>query len=90
MVDQLKQALADQYGSVEDDAVVKITGSADKSLELIRQFRNEVNPKIAMTVDLLTTGIDVPPIALSRENSVTKRAGMKRSCRIYPASHLPV
>jgi type I restriction enzyme R subunit len=53
--------LAEQYGSVEDDAVAKITGSADKPLQLIRQFRNEVNPKIAVTVDLLTTGIDVPP-----------------------------
>ncbi|MEM7581551.1 MAG: type I restriction-modification enzyme R subunit C-terminal domain-containing protein, partial [Cyanobacteria bacterium P01_A01_bin.80] len=28
----------------------------------IRRFKNEANPKIAVTVDLLTTGIDVPPI----------------------------
>lgn len=62
VVDQLKIALAEQYGSVEDDAVAKITGNADKPLQLIRRFRNEVNPKIAVTVDLLTTGIDVPPI----------------------------
>jgi type I restriction enzyme, R subunit len=62
VVDQLKAALKSQYGSVEDDAVVKITGSADKPLQLIRQFRNEVNPRIAVTVDLLTTGIDVPSI----------------------------
>lgn len=62
VVDQLKQALTDQYGSVDDDAVAKITGNADKPLQLIRQFRNEVNPKIAVTVDLLTTGIDVPSI----------------------------
>lgn len=62
VVDQLRRTLADLYGSVEDEAVAKITGSADKPLQLIRQFRNEVNPKIAVTVDLLTTGIDVPEI----------------------------
>ncbi|URD48483.1 type I restriction-modification system endonuclease [Chroococcidiopsis sp. CCNUC1] len=62
VVDQLKIALAARYGSVEDDAVAKITGSADRPLQLIRRFRNESNPQIAVTVDLLTTGIDVPPI----------------------------
>lgn len=58
----LKEALAERYGEVEDDAVLKITGSADKPLELIRRFKNERNPTIAVTVDLLTTGIDVPAI----------------------------
>ena len=62
VVDQLKQALAAQYGEVDDDEVVKITGKADKPKQLIRRFRNEASPKIAVTVDLLTTGIDVPPI----------------------------
>lgn len=62
VVDQLKQAFAEQYGSVEDDAIVKITGNSDKPLQLIRQFKNEANPKIAVTVDLMTTGIDVPAI----------------------------
>ncbi|HLP92028.1 MAG TPA: type I restriction-modification system endonuclease [Nostocaceae cyanobacterium] len=62
VVNQLKLAFQSQYGRVEDDAVVKITGNTDKPLELIRKFRNEVNPKVAVTVDLLTTGIDVPSI----------------------------
>jgi len=62
VVDQLKQALREQYGEIDDDAVAKITGNVDRPLQLIRQFRNEVNPKIAVTVDLLTTGIDVPSI----------------------------
>ncbi|MBD1924244.1 type I restriction-modification system endonuclease [Microcoleus sp. FACHB-831] len=62
VVDQLKLALEKQYGSVEDDAVLKITGNADKPMQLIRRFKNEANPKIAVTVDLLTTGIDVPEI----------------------------
>ena len=62
VVDQLKQALTEQYGAVDDDDIVKITGKADKPAELIRKFRNEVSPKVAVTVDLLTTGIDVPAI----------------------------
>ncbi|GJD22677.1 type III restriction enzyme, res subunit [Rivularia sp. IAM M-261] len=62
VVNLLKLALQNQYGSVEDDAVIKITGAADKPLQLIRRFKNEQNPKIAVTVDLLTTGIDVPAI----------------------------
>ncbi|MEH2111310.1 type I restriction-modification system endonuclease [Nostoc sp.] len=62
VVNQLKLAFQSIYGSVEDDAIVKITGNADKPLELIRKFRNEVNPKVAVTVHLLTTGIDIPAI----------------------------
>ncbi|MFN5046832.1 type I restriction-modification system endonuclease [Roseateles sp.] len=62
VVDVLKEAFAAQYGSVEDDAIIKITGDADKPLELIRRFKNERLPNVAVTVDLLTTGIDVPEI----------------------------
>jgi type I restriction enzyme R subunit len=62
VVDLLKQAFCYQYGSVDDDAVVKITGTADKPLELIRYFKNEKMPNVVVTVDLLTTGIDVPKI----------------------------
>jgi type I restriction enzyme, R subunit len=73
LVKLLKDALGDQYGSVDDDAVIKITGSADKPLQLIRRYKNERNPNIAATVDLLTTGVDVPEICnlvfLRRVNS---------------------
>lgn len=62
VVKQLKQAFQNKYGSIEDEAVIKITGTADKPLQLIKKLRNEVNPKVAVTVDLLTTGIDVPSI----------------------------
>jgi type I restriction enzyme R subunit len=62
VVDVLKDAFQAQYGSVEDDAVIKITGNADKPLGLIRRFKNERLPNVAVTVDLLTTGIDVPEI----------------------------
>ena len=73
VVDLLKKAFAIQYGSVDDDAVIKITGAADKPLQLIRRYKNERNPNVAVTVDLLTTGIDVPEICnlvfLRRVNS---------------------
>lgn len=63
VVKLLKVALQEAYGSIDDDAVIKITGAAHKPLELIRRYRNESNPNIAVTVDLLTTGIDVPEIS---------------------------
>ncbi len=73
VVDLLKTAFKTQYGSVDDDAVIKITGAADKPLQLIRRYKNERNPNVAVTVDLLTTGIDVPEICnivfLRRVNS---------------------
>jgi len=73
VVDLLKQAFAAHYGSVADDAVIKITGAADKPLHLIRRYKNEQYPNVAVTVDLLTTGIDVPEICnlvfLRRVNS---------------------
>ncbi len=52
---------------VSNDAIMKITGSAGggdkkKILEAIKHFKNERYPSIAVTVDLLTTGIDVPEI----------------------------
>lgn len=62
VVDLLKKGFADQYGAVEDDAVIKITGAADKPLQLIRRYKNERLPNVAVTVDLLTTGVDVPEI----------------------------
>ncbi|HEX2955931.1 MAG TPA: type I restriction-modification system endonuclease, partial [Chitinispirillaceae bacterium] len=58
----LKLAFKDQYGQVEDDAVMKITGNVDDQKKLIRLFKNETLPNVAVTVDLLTTGIDVEEI----------------------------
>jgi type I restriction enzyme R subunit len=62
VVYMLKEEFKELYGEVEDDAVMKITGAADKPLEKIRLYKNERLPNIAVTVDLLTTGIDVPEI----------------------------
>lgn len=62
VVHQLKLAFEKRYGEVEDNAVLKITGAADKPLQLIRNYKNERLPNVAVTVDLLTTGVDVPTI----------------------------
>ncbi|TPK39683.1 type I restriction-modification system endonuclease [Mesorhizobium sp. B2-5-3] len=73
VVSAIKKAFADAYGEIDDTAVKKITGSVDKVQNLIRSFRNDANPQIVVTVDLLTTGIDVPKITnlvfLRRVNS---------------------
>ncbi|MGM0858881.1 MAG: type I restriction-modification system endonuclease [Pseudomonadota bacterium] len=59
----LDDAFKDLYnGSYNEAAVAKITGRSDKVDQLIRRFKNERYPSIAVTVDLLTTGIDVPKI----------------------------
>ena len=58
----LKEAFDDYYGPVPDDTVKKITGAADQPSQLIRRYKNEQLPKVAVTVDLLTTGVDVPEI----------------------------
>jgi type I restriction enzyme R subunit len=47
---------------VYDDAIQKITGKSYDPIEQVRRYKNEKYPTIAVTVDLLTTGVDVPPI----------------------------
>jgi type I restriction enzyme R subunit len=69
VVEQLKKAFSAAYGDIEDAAIRKITGSVDRPGRQILSFRNDALPKIAVTVDLLTTGIDVPSI----ENLVSLR-----------------
>ena len=58
----LKEEFEQLLGEIDDDAIAKITGSIDKPLEMIRKYKNEKYPTIAVTVDLLTTGVDVPEI----------------------------
>ncbi|MEI6900524.1 MAG: DEAD/DEAH box helicase family protein [Bacteroidota bacterium] len=47
-----------------DDFVAKITGSptVDRPLKKIKEFRNRPNPKIVVTVDMLSTGVDIPAL----------------------------
>mgnify|MGYP000915749923 CR=1 FL=1 len=50
---------------IGDSFVQKITGSIGDSKRIesaIKNFRNEQEPNIAVTVDLLTTGVDIPKI----------------------------
>jgi len=89
VVKLLKEAFKERYGTVDDDAVIKITGTADKPLKLIRQYKNEIYPNVAVTVDLLTTGIDVPKISnlvfLRRVNSrILFDQMMGRATRLCP------
>ncbi|MFC5194775.1 type I restriction-modification system endonuclease [Bizionia hallyeonensis] len=55
------------------DAIVKITGEVYNREDLLRKFKNDQYPSIVVTVDLLTTGIDVHSISnlvfLRRVNS---------------------
>ncbi len=47
-----------------DDFVKKITGNpnVDCPLQRIREFRNRPNPKVVVTVDMLSTGVDIPAL----------------------------
>ena len=73
VVQYLRQAYREEGLEIRDDMIQKITGSVDKPGKLILKYKNEADPRIAVTVDLLTTGIDVPSITnlvfLRRENS---------------------
>lgn len=65
--DMVKRLLDTEFSKVygehyNEAAVRKITGASDKVDQLIRRYKNEPYPTIAITVDLLTTGIDVPAI----------------------------
>ena len=58
----LKEEFENIGVDLNDDAIAKITGKAYDPKQLFKCFKNEKFPNIAVTVDLLTTGIDVPPI----------------------------
>lgn len=62
VVEQMKNALDKFHCSQENNTVMKITGAIRDPREAIREYKNEKLPNIAVTVDLLTTGIDVPEI----------------------------
>ncbi len=86
----LRTELSLKYSFVTDDTVMMITGAAEKPLELIKRYKNEKNPKIAVTVDLLTTGIDVPEICnlvfVRRVNSrILYEQMLGRATRLCPA-----
>lgn len=52
----------------EGEAFVrKITGRADRPLRRLKEFRNEPKPGIVVTVDMLTTGVDIPDLELGSD-----------------------
>jgi len=60
--DQLVRTLREVFGRGES-FVEKITGrSVDRPLQLIRKFRNRPEPKIVVSVDLMSTGVDIPDL----------------------------
>lgn len=59
--DQLVKLAQDVFERGEGFAV-KITGRVDRPLQRIREFRNRPQPSIAVTVDLLSTGVDIPDL----------------------------
>ncbi len=61
--DQLVDMLRDEFGR-GDSFAEKITGSptVDRPLKKIRQFRNRPLAAISVTVDMLTTGVDIPKL----------------------------
>lgn len=82
---------------VDNDAIMKITaaaggGSPRRVRELVRRFKNERYPSIVVTVDLLTTGIDVPEITslvfMRRVRSrILFEQMLGRATRLCPAIH---
>jgi type I restriction enzyme R subunit len=61
--DQLVDTARDVFGR-GDSFVQKITGSptVDRPLQRIREFRNRPEPGIVVTVDMLSTGVDIPDL----------------------------
>lgn len=59
----LNAAFHKVYGDEWNQAAVQvITGRTDEVAKVIRRYKTERLPSVAITVDLLTTGIDVPAI----------------------------
>lgn len=62
VVQFLKEEFVTMGVDIPDDAIQKITGKSYDPEEQVKRYKNEKYPNVAVTVDLLTTGIDVPPI----------------------------
>ena len=73
IVTQLRMAYRAEGLEIEDDMIRKSTGAVENPGKLILKYKNEADPRIAVTVDLLTTSIDVPAVTnlvfLRRVNS---------------------
>jgi type I restriction enzyme R subunit len=59
--DQLVELAVTIFGRGQS-FVRKITGRADRPLQMIRQFRNRPEPGVVVSVDLMSTGVDIPDL----------------------------
>ena len=59
--DDIVQIVREEFGE-GNDFCRKITYSADNPETVLSSFRNDYNPRIAVTVDMIATGTDVKPI----------------------------
>ena len=59
--DDIVQVVREEFGKGNDFAV-KITSQAGHAAQLLSDFRNTYNPRVAVTVDMIATGTDVPAI----------------------------
>lgn len=89
LVKELRDAFRKAYGPMKDETVQRLTGDVDKIQDLILSFRNDPLPKVAVTVDLLTTGVDIPKITnivfMRRVNSrILYEQMLGRATRLCP------
>jgi len=63
--EEIVQIVREEFNEGNEFAV-KITYKTEgqKPEDLIRQFRNEFNPRIAVTVDMIATGTDIKPLEI--------------------------
>ena len=63
--DEIVKIVREEFNEGNDFAV-KITykTEGEKTKNLIRQFRNSMNPRIAVTVDMIATGTDIKPLEI--------------------------
>lgn len=66
--DMIVQLLQEEYQKqdiydMNMDMIAKMTGYVKDIDHLVKKFKNETYPTIGVTVDLLTTGVDVPKIS---------------------------
>lgn len=59
--DDIIQIVREEFGE-GNDFCKKITYQADDPKSVLAQFRNNYNPRIAVTVDMIATGTDVRPL----------------------------
>lgn len=60
--DEIVELVRELFGK-GNDFCKKITYGAEENADtLIRKFRNEYNPRVAVTVDMISTGTDIKPL----------------------------